>query len=194
MTKSCKAEAEEYKRPEVKFASETNQKVYQSEHFFRTLLSLFIQADYQAIDVRQAYIPPAKPPAERRARPQEKMESCSTTRHFYQKWEVPPPVRYGDFHESHSYVPSMAKFEGSAMTASTFKGQSAPIPPRILPKDQLHTGEGGFDFNTMYKSSFKQPNVLQNLTKAQARLLLEELKQRKAALQATQPPRVAAQL
>lgn len=143
---------------------------------------LLIQRDFKPIDIKSAYVAPVKPKEEKRHRATQKLDDCTMNKHFFKRWEPQPPIRYGDFHESHTYVPPLSKFEGTTTTGDTYLGEPAPVPPCFFPKEQLGVTGGKVDFNTVYKSSFNQPNKIKGLTRHQATQLLHELRQRKEAM------------
>ena len=135
--------------------------------------------DYRPIDTKTAYVAPAKPTQSIKPNTVPKFDDRTMNKFFFKKWDVEPRPRHGDFHEAHTYVPPVDKFQPTTTTGDTFVSKKADVPQSYKPEQVAVKQEGEQDFNTMYKMTFKQPNPLKNLNKQQAALLLKELRQRK---------------
>ena len=144
--------------------------------------------DYQPIDISSSYVPPAKPPSQRKEKDLPKFSGQTTTKEFFRKWDVKPRPHYGDVHEalqyarSDQYIPRTDKFENTTTTQDQYKGQRAEVPAPFLPETRELDTTGDIDFNTVYRTQFNGPSLVKSLPKRQAAALLKDLRQRKAAV------------
>ncbi|XP_033119359.1 stabilizer of axonemal microtubules 1-like [Anneissia japonica] len=151
---------DEYKPPEVSFETDTVNKL-----------------TYRPIEVRDA-------PTHRRPHTNHKPRSAkfndqTINKKFYKDWKVKPRIRYGDFHEAHSYVKPQGSMEIESWTGATYTTKKPdPDPVRNFKPEQTaieHTGK--FDFTTVHQATYK--GTRPKMCKAQAYLLQQELKRRK---------------
>ena len=151
------------------------------------LKSVFFQLDYRPHDVMASYVPPVKPPQNRRERNLPKFIDNTTSKEFFRRWETEPRRQYGDIHEalqfvrSDVFVPTKEKFNEVSTTMATYKGAKSEVPEPFIPQESngVHR-EGDHDFTTIYRTTFDGPHIEKILTKSQAAKLLSELRKRKA--------------
>jgi len=104
------------------------------------------------------------------------METQTMSSIQFLKYDVKPPVRYGDQRpgDGDHYYPPVTKFSGSTTTASTFQGQTAPRRLAFQPDaSNIDIKTGSYDFSTVQKLEFKNHGL--SMCEAKAYLIAKSL-------------------
>ncbi|XP_041372775.1 uncharacterized protein LOC121386042 [Gigantopelta aegis] len=160
---SCK-QADDYKPPDAKFASETSQ-----------------MRDFKPIELSDATQTRAIIPPTHMHMSDVKFESKTSNNEFFQNWGTKPRVRYGDFHDNRPYVPPQSKFEGASVTQSTFTTKKAEPTKSYKPEQKAASAEGRMDYGTSYSDTYTKKEI--RMCRAQMYLMQQELKRRRKANQ-----------
>lgn len=137
--------------------------------------------DFQPKDLREAYRERVKPP-EASSRFAGKFATETTSAEAYKRAvgeSVSPRMRHGDFHLAYHHVPKFDRLQGESETRSSFVPK--PWAPTVSYKPTVSAAptDGERDFDTVYRTVYKQPRF--RLTKEQAAAIKAELRRLEAA-------------
>lgn len=130
------------------------------------------------IDLDSAFTARATKPEPKIHQGDSKFEGTTMNKVFFRNWgpQVKSRPRYGDFHESHSYIPSAEPFSGESTTRRTYTPKRSEATKNYKPDNKPKQMIGNFDFDTEYRLSYISKKA--PICKAQAYLMERELKRR----------------
>jgi len=125
-----------------------------------------------------------------------KFDGVTINSETYRQWPIPARRQlHGDRYET-PFAPSTSHFDARTTNSLTYRGEQLPVADRVQPAGVPNGSRGisgpgqtrnllegpdaqSCDFDTAYRSDFNRPNAVRLLTKSQALLLLQALRERK---------------
>lgn len=141
---------------------------------FKNYHIFIFQRDFQPIDMQAVYQPRVAMPEAVMHTTDAKFDDRTMNKQFFKSWKAEPRVRYGDFHENHTYIPPREKFNAQTTTASVYTKPNARTPTtNYKPVPTEISMEGKHDFSTVYQSTYKGHKI--KMCPAQVYLIQQEI-------------------